>query len=160
MAVFLAVGEDSGFLSFLKGDLIVLDQDTGEHVMNSGWANGYNERTKQKGDFPTDSVYVLPTVTMPPLEIVVSCLDTKPKEVKAFLKSLDLARISLTIRWIPEWLSGVRLSDAELISAFSLVFEHPRLVTWNIHESCYIPPVGLIICSCIWGWWVYSHMDL
>ncbi|XP_040513523.1 unconventional myosin-VIIa isoform X4 [Gallus gallus] len=64
------VGEESGFLSFLKGDLIVLDQDTGEHVMNSGWANGFNERTKQKGDFPTDSVYVLPTVTMPPLEIV------------------------------------------------------------------------------------------
>uniref|UniRef100_A0A8C4U5C6 Myosin VIIA n=1 Tax=Falco tinnunculus TaxID=100819 RepID=A0A8C4U5C6_FALTI len=61
-------------LIFLKGDLIVLDQDTGEHVMNSGWANGFNERTKQRGDFPTDSVYVLPTVTMPPLEIVVSCL--------------------------------------------------------------------------------------
>uniref|UniRef100_A0A8C5TBW5 Myosin VIIA n=1 Tax=Malurus cyaneus samueli TaxID=2593467 RepID=A0A8C5TBW5_9PASS len=66
--------EDSGFLSFLKGDLIVLDQDTGEQVMNSGWANGFNERTKQRGDFPTDSVYVLPTVTMPPLEIVVSFL--------------------------------------------------------------------------------------
>lgn len=86
----LAVGEESGFLSFLKGDLIVLDQDTGEQVMNSGWANGFNERTKQRGDFPTDSVYVLPTVTMPPLEIVVSCLrmaplHTKPKEVKTFL---------------------------------------------------------------------------
>ncbi|EMP28603.1 Myosin-VIIa [Chelonia mydas] len=64
------VGEESGFLSFLKGDLIVMDQDTGEHVMNSGWANGVNERTKQRGDFPTDCVYVLPTVTMPPLEIV------------------------------------------------------------------------------------------
>ncbi|XP_066031659.1 unconventional myosin-VIIa [Chamaea fasciata] len=64
------VGEESGFLSFLKGDLIVLDQDTGEQVMNSGWANGFNERTKQRGDFPTDCVYVLPTVTMPPLEIV------------------------------------------------------------------------------------------
>uniref|UniRef100_A0A8C3PPY3 Myosin VIIA n=1 Tax=Calidris pygmaea TaxID=425635 RepID=A0A8C3PPY3_9CHAR len=69
--VFLTVGEESGFLSFLKGDLIVLDQDTGEHVMNSGWANGFNERTKQRGDFPTDSVYVLPTVTMPPLEIAL-----------------------------------------------------------------------------------------
>uniref|UniRef100_A0A8C3EFD1 Myosin VIIA n=1 Tax=Corvus moneduloides TaxID=1196302 RepID=A0A8C3EFD1_CORMO len=63
--------EESGFLSFLKGDLIVLDQDTGEQVMNSGWANGFNERTKQRGDFPTDSVYVLPTVTMPPLEIAL-----------------------------------------------------------------------------------------
>uniref|UniRef100_A0A8D0BRY8 Myosin VIIA n=1 Tax=Salvator merianae TaxID=96440 RepID=A0A8D0BRY8_SALMN len=63
-------GEESGFLSFLKGDLIILDQDTGENVMNSGWANGVNERTKQKGDFPTDCVYVLPTVTMPPMEVV------------------------------------------------------------------------------------------
>ncbi|KAL8191252.1 UNVERIFIED_CONTAM: Unconventional myosin-VIIa, partial [Gekko kuhli] len=64
------VSEDSGFLGFLKGDLILLDQDTGENVMNSGWANGINERTKQKGDFPTDAVYVLPTVTTPPPEIV------------------------------------------------------------------------------------------
>ncbi|KAL7983054.1 hypothetical protein Chor_010396 [Crotalus horridus] len=46
--------------------------DTGENVMNSGWANGLNERTKQKGDFPTDSVYVLPTMTMPPPDIVAS----------------------------------------------------------------------------------------
>lgn len=39
--------------------------------MNSGWASGINERTKQRGDFPTDCVYVMPTVTMPPREIVV-----------------------------------------------------------------------------------------
>lgn len=64
-------GEDSGFLSFAKGDLIILDHDTGEQVMNSGWANGINERTKQRGDFPTDCVYVMPTVTMPLREIVV-----------------------------------------------------------------------------------------
>ncbi|XP_030881117.1 unconventional myosin-VIIa isoform X2 [Leptonychotes weddellii] len=63
-------GEESGFLSFAKGDLIILDHDTGEQVMNSGWANGINERTRQRGDFPTDCVYVMPTVTMPPREIV------------------------------------------------------------------------------------------
>ncbi|XP_078514637.1 unconventional myosin-VIIa [Lissotriton helveticus] len=64
------IGEDSGFLSFLKGDLIILDHDTGEDVMSSGWASGMNERTKQKGDFPTECVYVLPTVTMPAMEVV------------------------------------------------------------------------------------------
>lgn len=64
-------GEESGFLSFAKGDLIILDHDTGEQVMNSGWAGGINERTKQRGDFPTDCVYVMPTVTLPPREIVV-----------------------------------------------------------------------------------------
>ncbi|XP_074073046.1 unconventional myosin-VIIa isoform X2 [Macrotis lagotis] len=64
------VGEESGFLSFLKGDLIILDHDTGEQVMNSGWANGVNERTKTRGDFPTDCVYVMPTATTPSREIV------------------------------------------------------------------------------------------
>ncbi|KAG9338693.1 hypothetical protein JZ751_025361 [Albula glossodonta] len=63
-------GDDSTFLSFGKGDLILLDQDTGEQVMNSGWAHGINDRTKQRGDFPADCVYVLPTVTRPPSDIV------------------------------------------------------------------------------------------
>ncbi|KAM9853201.1 myosin VIIAa isoform 2-T2 [Aulostomus maculatus] len=63
-------GEQSTFLSFLKGDLILLDQDTGEQVLNSGWAHGVNERTNQRGDFPADCVYVLPTMTRPQQEIV------------------------------------------------------------------------------------------
>ncbi|NXP51787.1 MYO7A protein, partial [Heliornis fulica] len=83
-------GEESGFLSFLKGDLIVLDQDTGEQVMNSGWANGFNERTKQRGDFPTDSVYVLPTVTMPPLEIVALVTMT-PDQRQDVIRTSQLA---------------------------------------------------------------------
>ncbi|XP_019717154.1 unconventional myosin-VIIa-like [Hippocampus comes] len=62
--------EPSTFLSFQKGDLILLDQDTGEQVLNSGWAHGVNERTNQRGDFPADSVYVLPTMTRPQQEIV------------------------------------------------------------------------------------------
>ncbi|CAK6979855.1 unconventional myosin-VIIa isoform X4, partial [Scomber scombrus] len=64
------IGEQSTFLSFLKGDLILLDQDTGEQVLTSGWAHGINARTNQRGDFPADCVYVLPTVTRPPQEIV------------------------------------------------------------------------------------------
>uniref|UniRef100_A0A3Q2ZM36 Myosin VIIAa n=1 Tax=Hippocampus comes TaxID=109280 RepID=A0A3Q2ZM36_HIPCM len=62
--------EPSTFLSFQKGDLILLDQDTGEQVLNSGWAHGVNERTNQRGDFPADSVYVLPTMTRPQQEIL------------------------------------------------------------------------------------------
>uniref|UniRef100_A0A8C7YZT8 Myosin VIIAa n=1 Tax=Oryzias sinensis TaxID=183150 RepID=A0A8C7YZT8_9TELE len=65
-------GEESTFLSFLKGDLIVLDQDTGEQVLNSGWAHGINERTNQKGDFPVDCIYVLPAMTRPQHDIVES----------------------------------------------------------------------------------------
>ncbi|KAF3705828.1 Unconventional myosin-VIIa [Channa argus] len=64
------VGVDSTFLSFLKGDLIILDEHGGEHVMNSGWAHGINDRTKQRGAFPADCVYVLPTITRPQYDLV------------------------------------------------------------------------------------------
>uniref|UniRef100_A0A671U7L0 Myosin VIIAa n=1 Tax=Sparus aurata TaxID=8175 RepID=A0A671U7L0_SPAAU len=63
--------KESTFLSFLKGDLILLDQDTGEQVLNSGWAHGVNERTNQRGDFPADCVYVLPTMTRPQQDIAL-----------------------------------------------------------------------------------------
>ncbi|XP_037533824.1 myosin VIIAa [Nematolebias whitei] len=65
-----SAGEGSTFLSFLKGDLIMLDQDLGEQVLTSGWAHGINERTNQRGDFPADCVYVLPSMTRPQQEIV------------------------------------------------------------------------------------------
>uniref|UniRef100_A0AAX7TJV2 Myosin VIIAb n=1 Tax=Astatotilapia calliptera TaxID=8154 RepID=A0AAX7TJV2_ASTCA len=70
----LDLGVDSNFLSFAKGDLIILDEHDGEHVMNSGWAHGVNDRTKQRGDFPADCVYVLPTITRPQYDIVVSAV--------------------------------------------------------------------------------------
>uniref|UniRef100_A0A671U7F1 Myosin VIIAa n=1 Tax=Sparus aurata TaxID=8175 RepID=A0A671U7F1_SPAAU len=65
------INPKSTFLSFLKGDLILLDQDTGEQVLNSGWAHGVNERTNQRGDFPADCVYVLPTMTRPQQDIAL-----------------------------------------------------------------------------------------
>uniref|UniRef100_A0AAR2IYX4 Myosin VIIAb n=1 Tax=Pygocentrus nattereri TaxID=42514 RepID=A0AAR2IYX4_PYGNA len=68
------IGQDSSFLSFSKGDLILLDEHTGEHVLTSGWAHGVNDRTKKRGAFPADSVYVLPTVTRPQYDIVVGLL--------------------------------------------------------------------------------------
>lgn len=68
----IPAGQDSSFLSFSKGDLIILDDHTGEQVMTSGWAHGVNDRTKKRGDFPADCVYVLPTVTKPQYDIVVS----------------------------------------------------------------------------------------
>ncbi|XP_063807345.1 unconventional myosin-VIIa isoform X4 [Pseudophryne corroboree] len=83
-------GENSGFLSFLKGDLILLDQDTGETIMNSGWAHGYNERSKQKGDFPTEIVYVMPTVTKPPME-VVSLVTMTPDQKQDVVRTVQMA---------------------------------------------------------------------
>ncbi|XP_026051993.1 unconventional myosin-VIIa [Carassius auratus] len=63
-------GHASSFLRYSKGDLIFLDEHTGEQVLNSGWAHGVNDRTKKRGDFPADNVYVLPTITRPQYDIV------------------------------------------------------------------------------------------
>uniref|UniRef100_A0A0A9Z3B2 Myosin-VIIa n=2 Tax=Lygus hesperus TaxID=30085 RepID=A0A0A9Z3B2_LYGHE len=64
-------GEGTSFLSFQKGDLILLEEEsTGETVMNSGWCIGRCERTGHKGDFPAEAVYVLPALTQPPSEIL------------------------------------------------------------------------------------------
>ncbi|XP_042543504.1 unconventional myosin-VIIa [Dipodomys spectabilis] len=93
-------GEESGFLSFAKGDLIILDHDTGEQVMTSGWANGINERTKQRGDFPTDCVYVMPTVTMPPREIVALVTMT-PDQRQDVIRLLQLRTAEPEVRAKP-----------------------------------------------------------
>uniref|UniRef100_A0AAX7TJ81 Myosin VIIAa n=1 Tax=Astatotilapia calliptera TaxID=8154 RepID=A0AAX7TJ81_ASTCA len=73
-------GEESTFLSFRKGDLILLDQETGEQVLNSGWAHGVNERTNQKGDFPVDCVYVLPTMTRPQQDIALVTMTPEQRQ--------------------------------------------------------------------------------
>uniref|UniRef100_A0A8D0YU71 Myosin VIIA n=1 Tax=Sus scrofa TaxID=9823 RepID=A0A8D0YU71_PIG len=93
-------GEESGFLSFAKGDLIILDHDTGEQVMNSGWASGINERTKQRGDFPTDCVYVMPTVAMPPREIVALVTMT-PDQRQDVIRLLQLRTAEPEVRAKP-----------------------------------------------------------
>lgn len=66
-------GEGSTFLNFQQGDLIILENDiTGETVMTSGWCIGYSDRTGERGDFPAETVYVLPTLSKPPPEILVN----------------------------------------------------------------------------------------
>ncbi|XP_075871183.1 unconventional myosin-VIIa-like [Nelusetta ayraudi] len=75
----LTEGDSTTFLSFSKGDLILLDQDISEQVLNSGWAHGVNERTNQRGDFLVDFVYVLPTITRPQ-EDIVALVTMPPKQ--------------------------------------------------------------------------------
>ncbi|XP_016332831.1 unconventional myosin-VIIa isoform X2 [Sinocyclocheilus anshuiensis] len=74
-------GHDFSFLRYSKGDLIFLDEHTGEQVLNSGWAHGVNDRTKKTGDFPADNVYVLPTITRPQYDIV-SLITMSPDQRK------------------------------------------------------------------------------
>lgn len=59
----------SSFLQFKKGDLIVLLQDcTGETLMNATWGHGICD--SQEGLFPTEQVYILPTLEMPSSDIL------------------------------------------------------------------------------------------
>ena len=73
---FCIAGEGSStFLNFVKGDLILLDEDTsGEAVLTSGWCTGTCERTEERGDFPAEVVYVLPCLSRPPDDILVSSI--------------------------------------------------------------------------------------
>jgi len=74
--LYIFSGEGTTFLNFQKGDLIILeDESTGETVMTSGWCVGYCERTGDRGDFPAETVYVLPTLSKPPVDILVSILN-------------------------------------------------------------------------------------
>jgi myosin-7 len=50
---------------------VLEDDSTGETVMNSGWCVGRCERTGEKGDFPAETVYVLPSCSKPPQDILV-----------------------------------------------------------------------------------------
>lgn len=59
----------SSFLQYKKGDLITLLQDcTGETLMNSTWGHGVCNG--QEGLFPTEQVYILPTMTLPSVTIL------------------------------------------------------------------------------------------
>ncbi|KAM3962821.1 myosin-VIIa [Aphomia sociella] len=59
----------SSFLIYKKGDLITLLQDcNGESLMNTTW--GHGSCNGQEGLFPTEQIYILPTLTIPPANIL------------------------------------------------------------------------------------------
>ena len=88
----VCLGEGSSFLSFLKGDLLILEEgSTGETVQNSGWCVGTVERTDEKGDFPAETVYVLPCLTKPPADILVSVF-----YIKSFILFVSLCLETLS----------------------------------------------------------------
>ncbi|OWR43684.1 putative myosin-VIIa [Danaus plexippus plexippus] len=59
----------ASFLQYKKGELITLLNDsTGETLMGATW--GHGECNGQQGLFPTDQVYILPTLLIPPASIL------------------------------------------------------------------------------------------
>jgi len=61
--------KNANYLVLQKGDLVILQQESTESYA-TGWCFGENERTGKKGDFPAECVYLLPTMTKPPIEIL------------------------------------------------------------------------------------------
>ncbi|CAF0829323.1 unnamed protein product [Rotaria sordida] len=55
-------------LSIRRGDLIILEDDT--RTNSTGTFFGYNERTGSTGEFPSECVYILPTLSKPPQDIL------------------------------------------------------------------------------------------
>lgn len=69
-AVFPTSADDPTFLSFKKGELIIIIKD-GEFPQQRGWIMGENKRTKQKGAVPVDAILILPTLSRPTNEVMV-----------------------------------------------------------------------------------------
>ena len=66
-------GEGTGSFHFRQGDVIYLpEEENVNEARHDDWAVGVCERTKQKGRFPMDCVYVLPCVDKPPDAFLVN----------------------------------------------------------------------------------------
>uniref|UniRef100_A0AAZ3QDY7 Uncharacterized protein n=1 Tax=Oncorhynchus tshawytscha TaxID=74940 RepID=A0AAZ3QDY7_ONCTS len=72
--------DDPTFLSFKKGELIVLIKDD-ELTVGRGWIKGKNERTGKTGAVPTDAILVLPTLTKPTNEVMVISKNVAPERL-------------------------------------------------------------------------------
>jgi len=59
-------------MKYKRGDLIVLDEPAGAEFNSNGWCSGVHDRTGNTGEFATECVFVLPTLSKPPQDIVVS----------------------------------------------------------------------------------------
>ena len=56
-----------------RGDMIKLvGECNGYQIMSSAW--GFGEKDGIRGDFPSECVYVLPTITKPTPAIIVSII--------------------------------------------------------------------------------------
>eukprot|EP00052_Salpingoeca_macrocollata_P001633 m.26649 g.26649 ORF g.26649 m.26649 type:complete len:615 (+) comp11548_c0_seq1:81-1925(+) len=69
MCSYRAPADNSAFLSFEQGDVIILPKIWAE-ADSGGWCNGVCERTKKQGDFPSANVFVLPALSRPDANVI------------------------------------------------------------------------------------------
>nr|XP_023011302.2 unconventional myosin-VIIa [Maylandia zebra] len=77
--------EDATFLSFKKGELIMLIKDN-DFSQDHGWVKGQNDRTKQTGAVPIDAITILPTLSKPTNE-VMNLINLSPNQRKDIIQA-------------------------------------------------------------------------
>ncbi|XP_076009589.1 unconventional myosin-VIIa isoform X1 [Genypterus blacodes] len=77
--------DDPTFLSFKKGELIIIIKDD-EFSVQRGWIKGQSESTGQTGAVPHDAILILPTLTKPTNQ-VLSLLNLSPNQRKNVIQS-------------------------------------------------------------------------
>jgi myosin-7 len=64
-------------LALVRGDLLVADAAIGD-VSTQPWTFGECVRTGTRGHIPVDSVYILPTLTKPSVDVMVGAIRVCP----------------------------------------------------------------------------------
>nr|XP_020465549.1 unconventional myosin-VIIa-like [Monopterus albus] len=88
--------DDPTFLSFKKGELIIIIKDD-EFSQQRGWIKGQTESRRQTGAVPTEAILIIPTLSKPTNE-VMSLLNLSPNQrkdiIQANLKDTGMAERS------------------------------------------------------------------
>uniref|UniRef100_A0A4W6DJI1 Myosin VIIBa n=1 Tax=Lates calcarifer TaxID=8187 RepID=A0A4W6DJI1_LATCA len=72
--------DDPTFLSFKKGELIVIIKDD-EFSQQRGWIKGQIEGTKRTGAVPTEAILILPTLSKPTYESLLNLPPNQRKDI-------------------------------------------------------------------------------
>ncbi|KAL7673817.1 hypothetical protein ACOME3_000096 [Neoechinorhynchus agilis] len=94
-------GRGSGNLALRRGDLVNLYvDDGGKRILRDGFMEGENDRNGHEGQFPADSVYVIPTGDKPNAEVMLSIVQLPFKEISKYLLRDETSKDVF-----PEWRS-------------------------------------------------------
>ncbi|XP_026160766.1 unconventional myosin-VIIa [Mastacembelus armatus] len=77
--------DDPTFLSFKKGELIIIIKDD-EFSQQRGWIKGQTESRRHTGAVPTEAILVLPTLSKPSNE-VMSLLNLSPNQRQSIIQA-------------------------------------------------------------------------
>ncbi len=71
ISFFLSLERGAGKLELLRGDIIVLDDESKKNL-EAGLMSGINDRTNREGEFPAEIVYIIPCTSKPDARVLVN----------------------------------------------------------------------------------------